>query len=144
MQAIKDFVERMFKAKKTTREDQETIDVLIQMLNEKVEDLKEQGLSESDAIDKTIAEFGDADDYYHPHMEREKRRHKRNKTINHYKNDLLFASLSTLLIIAMMTFINIALNYYYDVWVLWFIIPSLGILFWPLSLLYKLLNRRGE
>ncbi len=144
MRAIKDFVEGMFKSKKTRQEVQETIDVLIQMLTEKAEDLQEQGMTESEAIDKTIAEFGDADDFYHPHMEREKKRHIRKKTVKHYKNDLLFASLSTLLIIAMMAFINIALNHYFEVWLLWFIIPSLGILFWPLSLLYKLLNRKGE
>ncbi len=141
MKEIEQFVNRLFSSKTQSKEDKETVPILIEMLEEKVEDLKEEGMNESDAIDKTIAEFGEIDDYYHPHMDKEKRRHKRQKTIEHYKNDLLFSALSTAIIIAIIGFVNL---YYFPQYGPWFIVPALGILFWPLSLLYKLLNKKGE
>ena len=138
MQEIKEYVHRLFKH---TRHQQETINQIIEMLVEKVEDLKETGFSERDAIHKTIVEFGDLEDYYIPTMEREKRRYKRKKTIQHYRNDLLFASFSTCIIIGILAIVNI---FYFRDYGYWFIIPSLGLLFWPLSLLYKLLNKKGD
>jgi len=141
MKAIESFVRRMFKAKKISDVDQETMEILIQMLTEKVEDLKEQGMDEADAIDKTIDEFGEIDDYYHPKMDREKRRHRRIKTIRHYRNDLLFAALSTVLIAGILAIVNIMYFWHHGPW---FIVPTLGLLFWPLSLLYALLNKKSD
>ncbi len=141
MKAIESFVRRMFRAKKITKEDKESMEILTQMLIEKVEDLKEQGMSDDDAIDKTIDEFGEIDDYYHPKMAREKRRHHRIKTLRHYRNDLLFASLSTVLIAGILGYVNLV--YFWD-YGPWFIVPTLGLLFWPLSLLYALLNKKSD
>ncbi|GEM_PF-576709 len=139
---IETFVKRAFKhhAPKDV-----SVDQLIEMLEEKVEDLQEEGYSESEAVDKTIAEFGDANDYYAPHIEREKRRHKRRKTLAHYKNSFLFASLGTLLIIVILLFINFVLLRDTEYLSLpWSPVLALGVLFWPLSLLYKFLNRKGD
>ncbi|MFW5841933.1 MAG: hypothetical protein ACOCU2_01455 [Bacillota bacterium] len=141
MKAIDDFIHHLFKKQKKTTETEETIRILIEMLTEKVEDLKEQGYEENEAIDKTINEFGELDDFYHPNMDKEKKRYKRQKTIEHYRNDLLFSTISSAIIIGILAFVNI--EYFLDAG-LWFIIPSLGILFWPLSLLYKLLNKKGD
>lgn len=141
MKKIEQFVKRLFKKQPSTEENKETIQVLIEMLIEKVEDLEEQGLSQEEAIDKTIIEFGELDDFYHPQMDKEKRRYKRQKTVNHYRNDLLFSAISSVLIIGIIIFVNVQYFWEYGPW---FIVPTLGILFWPLSLLYKLLNKKGD
>lgn len=138
MKEIDQFVKRLFKKEPPQKEN---LNIIKEMLYEKVEDLKDAGLSEKAAIDKTITEFGDLEDFYLPNVEKEKKRYKRQKTIRHYKNDLLFASLSTLIIIAILFTVNI--NYFRSYgW--WFIVASLGVLFWPLSILYKFLNKKGE
>ncbi len=141
MKEIKQFVDKLFKPYQKTPETLDTIEKLNEMLTEKVEDLIEQGIEKSEAIHKTIVEFGELDEIYKDVLKQEKRRYKRQKTIQHYRNDLLFSSLSTLFIIGLFLFINLQ---YITNYGLWFIIPSIGILFWPLSLLYKLLNKKTE
>lgn len=141
MKEIKRFVDTLFKQYDKTPETLEMMQKLIEMLNEKVEDLIEQGISEEEATHRAIVDFGELDNVYKEILIKEKRRYKRQKTVNHYKNDLLFASLSSLFIILLFLFINLQYLLEYG---LWFIIPSIGILFWPLSLLYKLLNKRNE
>ena len=138
MQEIEKYVHRLFK---NTPHQEATVNQIIEMLCEKVEDLKEAGFTEKDAVHKSIVEFGDLEDYYIPSIDKEKRRYKRIKTIQHYRNDLLFASLSTCIIVGILAGVNLI---YFRNLGYWFIIPSLGLLFWPLSLLYKLLNRKGD
>lgn len=145
MKEIHKFVQRLFKEHHLDKKDPDAMQKLIEMLEEKVLDLTENGLSEEEAVHKTIIEFGELEDYYAPLMKKENKRYKRQKTINHYKNDLLFSSLSTLIIIAILMTINIQIRLtYIEDFGYWFIIPSLGVLFWPLSLLYKFLNKKGE
>lgn len=143
MKAIETFVKQLFKRKFKNVEDDDAQAKLIEMLKEKVEDLKESGLDEKEAIHKAIVEFGELDDYYKPFADKEVRRYKRNKTIRHYTNDLLFSLIASALIIGILIFVNL---YYIKPNVAghWFVIPSLGILFWPAALLYKLLNKKGE
>lgn len=138
MKEIDQFVKRLFKDQPPQKEN---LEIIKEMLYEKVDDLKDEGMSESDAIHKTIVEFGDIEDFYLPNIAKEQKRYKRQKTIKHYRNDLLFALLSTVLIIAILASVNLI---YFKDYGLWFIVPSLGVLFWPLSLLYKLLNKKGE
>ena len=141
MKKIDRFVEQLFKTYTKTLDTIEMMEKLKEMLKEKVEDLTEQGIELEEAIHKTIVEFGELDEVYQNLLEKEKRRYKRQKTIAHYRNDLLFASISSLFIIGLFLFINLQ---YLNDYGLWFIVPSIGILFWPLSLLYKLLNKKGE
>jgi len=138
MKEIDQFVKRLFKDQPPQKEN---LEIIKEMLYEKVDDLKDEGMSESDAIHKTIVEFGDIEDFYLPNIAKEQKRYKRQKTIKHYRNDLLFSLLSTVLIIAILASVNLI---YFKDYGLWFIVPSLGVLFWPLSLLYKLLNKKGE
>ncbi len=142
MKSIEQFIKRVFKH--NPPKDQ-SIEQLVEMLEEKVEDLKEEGYDEEDAIDKTIKEFGDLEDYDLPDMEKEKRRHMRIKTIKHHRNTLLFSGISSALIIALSLFLNFVL--FRDLGVLsepWSPVVAIGVLFWPLSLLYKLLNKKGD
>jgi len=136
MKAIKNFVKNTFKdIPKEKRE--EVIDNVTESLVEKVEDLIEQGLTEQEAIDKTVMEFGSVEDYFEEEIKPEGKT-KILKTIYHYRNDLLFSICSAAIIIGILIFANL----YYFPSVIWFVIPSLAVLFWPLAIMYNLLNKK--
>lgn len=136
MDPIHEFVKRLFKDQPKQKEIE---DYIIHALEEKVEDLKESGLSEDEAINQSILEFGDADDYYLPTLGKEKKRYKRRKTVEHYLNDLVFAVIGALLSIAIVVMINVL---YITEYGAWSAVVSIGILFWPLTIFYRWLNKR--
>ena len=136
MKKIDNFIKNTFKdLPKVKRE--EITKTVTESLIEKVEDLVEGGLTEIEAIDKTVEEFGNAEDYFEQ-VEKKYKKERRLKTIRHYRNDLLFSSVAATIIIGALVFINLV---YADV-VIWFVVPSLAVLFWPLAVLYNLLNKR--
>jgi len=136
MKKIDNFVRNTFKdLPKNKRE--EIISLVTVTLVEKVEDLVEGGLTEIEAIDKAVVEFGTVEDYFEL-IEKKEKKERRLKTIRHYRNDLLFSSVAATIIIGALIFINLV---YADV-VIWFVVPALAVLFWPLAVLYNLLNKR--
>ena len=138
MKQIYNFVKHLFKdVDKDKRE--EIIQLVTESLIEKVEDLIESGLSEKEAIDKTVLEFGTVEDYFNQSIKFAKKE-KRQKTIKHYGNDLLFSGVASGILIGIIIFID--LMYFPNI--LWSVIPSIGILFWPLAVLYNLLNKRAN
>jgi hypothetical protein len=138
MKQIKNFVKHTFKdVDKEKRE--EIIQLVTESLVEKVEDLIESGLSEKDAIDKAVVEFGTVDDYFNQSIKFAKKE-KRQKTLRHYGNDLLFSGVASVIIIGIILFINL----YFTPDLLWSIVPSIAVLFWPLAVLYHLLNKRAN
>lgn len=138
MKQIINFVKNTFKNLPKDEGRDEIILSVTETLLEKVEDLVESGLSEQEAIDKTVLEFGGADDYQE-RVEKKEKKEKRLKTLNHYRNDLLFSIVSVVIIIGVLVYVNL----YWFSGTLWFVIPALGLLFWPLSVLYHLLNKRA-
>lgn len=136
MKKINNFVKHTFKD--IPKEGKvEIINSVSEALTEKVEDLIEEGLTEQEAIDKTVIEFGTVEDYFDSSQKLEKKI-KRQKTINHYKNDLLFSVVGSIIIISIVLFVNLT----YAPSTLWFVIPSIAILYWPLAILYNLLNKK--
>jgi len=115
----------------------EIIESVTLSLTEKVEDLIETGMSKQDAIDKTVLEFGTIEDFF-DFNQKQIKKEKRRKTINHYKNDLLFSVVGTIITISILVYINL----YFFPNTLWVVIPSIAILWWPLAILYNLLNKR--
>lgn len=136
MKRIKNFVKHTFK-EVPKEERQDIIDQVTLTLIEKVEDLQEHGYTLDDAINKTVIEFGDASDYFNP-IDKPMRLIDRIKTIRHYRNDLLFSSIGALIIIGMLVFTNL----YYTGSIIWFVLPALAVLWWPLAVLYRYLNKR--
>jgi fatty acid desaturase len=134
MKQIKNFVKHTFKnVPKEKRE--EIIPIVTESLIEKVEDLIEKGYSEQQAIDQTVLEFGTAEDYFG----REKQFAKfRRKTLKHYRNDFLFSLIGAIIIIGMLVFTN--LYFFGDI--LWFVLPAIAVLWWPLAILYRFLNKK--
>ncbi len=140
MKRIDNFVERLYKHQP---DDAESKEALKQMLYEKVDDLvRDEKLSLEDAINRTIEDFGDETDYDLIGLAKEKRRYKRQKTLRHYRNDLLFSVIATILIGCIVMIANYTLLETYFPWLSFIVL--LGVLFWPLSLFYKLMNRRGD
>ena len=138
MKRIVNFVKHTFKdVPKGKRE--EIIESVSQILLEKVEDLMESGLTESEAIDKTVLEFGSVEDYFEKE-EKKQRRERRLKTIRHYYNDLWFSLIASVIIIGALVFVNL----YYAGSIIWFVVPALAVLFWPLAVLYNLLNKKAN
>lgn len=139
MNRIDEFVKEIFKNQPSV--DDETVENLKDLLNEKVEDLVEQGYDEEEAAIKTIEEFGDPEEFYLPNLEKDKKRYLRQTAVRRSKNALLFSFLSSLLIIAIVMVANFV---FFPEIGPWSILVALGILFWPLSVLYRLLNRKGD
>lgn len=142
MKQIINFVRNTFKDIPKNQGHDEIVLSVTETLLEKVEDLVESGMEEQAAIDKAVLEFGSIEDYLERIEKEEKKEHLR-KTLSHYKNDLLFSGVSTLIIIGVLAYINL---YWYAEFNenLYFIVPALGLLFWPLSVLYHLMNKKAS
>ena len=136
MKRIKNFVKNTFKnVPKDNRA--EIIDQVTQSLIEKVEDLVENGIEIDAAIDRTVLEFGSAEDY----LDEENKPVtliKRLKTLGQYRNDVYFSASGALIIIGMLIFTN--LTFSKDI--IWFVLPALAVLWWPLAVLYHYFNKR--
>ncbi len=138
MKKIENFVKNSLKGYKG--EDKETvITEITEMLTEKVEELIEEGLSEQEAIDQTVVEFGSLEEFLG-----EKKKVKVPKNRKQRINDFMFSIGGSSIIITMLVLFNVfilndLLNppYTYFIYV---IIPA--ILFWPLSMIYSYFNTR--
>lgn len=135
MNNIKKFVSRLLKDFFNEEDKKELIEILTTSLEEKVDDLVEQGKSREEAIETSIQEFGDADDVLEAFPE-----FKRNKEsiVRKRRNQVLFSSCSYLIITALAVYINFEFLPGY----LWFIFIAIGLLFWPLVMLYLYLSVR--
>lgn len=134
MKRIVNFVKNTFKH--LPKEERKAIVESVTLsLTEKVEDLVEGGLELDEAINKTVVEFGTVDDYFD--QEKKAKRFKRFKSLAHYRNDLYFSLVGSAIVIGMMVFINL----YFSPDLLWFVIPTIAILWWPTIIAYHLLNK---
>lgn len=141
MKEIINFVKNTFKDLPKRQGRDEIVLLVTETLLEKVEDLVESGMDQQEAIDKSVLEFGSVEDYLE-RIEKEEKTDKRRKTLAHYRNDVLFSLVSTVLIVGVLAYINL---YWLDRFsgILWFIVPAIALLFWPLSVLYHLMNKRA-
>lgn len=137
MKQLENFVKNTFK--NYPKEDREQlIKSITEMLTEKVEDLMEKGLSEQDAIDKAVMEFGTLEDY-EDKPRKVARRLKARKTIKQYKYDIFFSVGGSLIIIGMLIFVDLQ---YTTSKVIWFVLPALAVLWWPLATIYRYLLKK--
>lgn len=136
MNNIKKFVTRILKDFFNEEDKKELIEILTTSMEEKVDDLVEQGQSREKAIEQAISEFGNSNDVLEAFPEHEK---VKKNIVKKRQNQLIFASLAYLIISGLSAFINI-------VWLfpesLWFIFVCIGLLFWPLVMLYNYLMAR--
>ena len=137
MKTIKNFVKNTFKDYPKEERDR-LIESITEMLIEKVEDLMDKGYSEQDAVDKAVMEFGTVEDYEEK-PKKMNRKLKRQKTLRHYKNDIMFSLGGFIITTGILVFIDL---YYTSTRVIWFVIPVLALLWWPLATFYRYLNKK--
>jgi hypothetical protein len=138
MKHIRNFVKNTFKNYPKEERDQ-LIQSITEMLIEKVQDLMDKGLSEQEATDKAIMEFGTIEDY-EDKPKKIKRKLVIDKTIRHYRNDVMFSAGGSLIIIGILLYIDFT----YTPTIRWSLIPSFALLFWPLATIYRLFNKKAS
>lgn len=136
MKKIKNHVDDLFKNVPDSEQKEQIKQEIVENLEEKVFDLMAQGKDEEDAINKAIVDFGDIDE-----IEKElgvKLPSPKKKNMS--KIDLGFSIWGSALIIALVVFIN----FYYTPHIIWFVYPTFGVLWWPLSMFYRWLRIRQK
>jgi len=139
MKEIDNFLKKILKKRDIAEKE---LEKLKEMLEEKVDDLEEKGYTHEEALKKTFEDFGDPDEDFFENLRKERKKEKRRKTIHHYRNDLLFSLIASALIIGILFILNHTLLEIHAPWLA--LVLTLGVLFWPLSLLYKFLNKKGD
>ena len=137
MKQLENFVKNTFRNYPKEDRDQ-LIESITEMLTEKVEDLIEKGYSEQDAIDKAVMEFGTLEDY-EDKPRKVARKLKTRKTVKQYKYDIFFSVGGSLIIIGMLIFVDLQ---YTSTKVIWFVLPALAVLWWPLATIYRYLLKK--
>ena len=135
MNKIKSFVSKLLKGYFNDEDKKELIEILTTSLEEKVDDLVEQGTPMEEAIEKSINEFGDTSDVLEAFPEMKKRK----GIIKTRKNQLIFSIIGYLIIVGLAIFINFSFFEFFARF-LWFIIVLIALLFWPLTMLYRYLS----
>ncbi len=133
MNKIKNHVDELFKDIPKSEEKEIIKQEIFQNLEEKVYDLVAQGKEEEDAVNKAIVEFGNIDEIKSELGVYNVNRDGDGKRIERAKIDLNFSIWGSILIIALMVFINL----YYSPSTIWFVYPTFAILWWPLSMFYR-------
>ena len=133
MNNIKKFVTKILKGFLNDEDKKELIEILTTSLEEKVDDLVELGATREEAIKQSIQEFGDESDVLEVLSKYENR-----EIIKYRLNKLMFSSLAYIII----TGLTIYVNYQFVPTYNWFLFVAIGLLFWPLTMLYLYLNVR--
>ncbi|XMB71898.1 permease prefix domain 1-containing protein [Mycoplasmatota bacterium WC30] len=135
MNNIKKFVSNILKGLFNEEDKKELIEILTTSLEEKVDDLVEQGNTREEAEGKAINEFGDSHDILSAFPENEK-----NKTqiVKKKRNQFAFSFGSYLIITGLAIYVNLV----FLPGPLWFFFIAIGLLFWPLVMLYHYINVR--
>ncbi len=135
MNRIKKFVSNLLRDTFTDEDKKELIEILTTSLEEKVDDLVEQGTPVDEAIDMSIKEFGEAKDVLEAFPDKEVLKQRR---VNMRKNQFLFSFFAYLLICGIAIFLNLSfLEFFKDF--KWYVIIVIGVFFWPLVMLYRYL-----
>lgn len=137
MKTIREYIEKLFKDIPNSNDKVSMMEDIISNLEEKVLDLMNEGKEEEDAINKTIVEFGDVSEIKDEFSDSYKYKNDKRKK---YRNYFAFSVGGTILIAAMLVFAN----YYYTPQIIWYVIPTIGVMWWPLTMLYKWLTSRDK
>ncbi len=135
MNKIKAYLSKLFKDLLNDEDKKELIEILTVSLEEKVDDLVEQGTPVDEAIDQSISEFGDAEDVLVAFPEIKKKK----KLINKRKDQFYFSLWAYLIVVGLSVFFNLSFYQFFQEFK-WFIMVIIAVLFWPLTMLYRYLR----
>ena len=135
MNKIKIFVSKLLKDFFNDTEKKELIEILTTSLEEKVDDLVEAGTPLDEAIEKSISEFGDAQDVLVAYPELNKKKQQ----IKKRKHQFLFSLWGYIIVSGIAIFINFTFIEFFDN-ILWFVVILIALLFWPITILFRYLS----
>lgn len=133
MNNIENKIEGLFKDVPNSKRKSEVLQEIKQNLNEKVEDLISQGMTENEAVQKTIDDFGDIHEIRKELVGSAQLTESKNIGLS-----LAFSVWGGLLITALMVFINL----YYSPRSIWFVYPVFAVVWWPMSMYFHWLNKK--
>lgn len=135
MNRIKKFVSNLLRDLFSEDDKKELIKILTTSLEEKVEDLVEQGTPVDQAIERSIQEFGSAQDVLEAFPQQNQR------ILKQRKSQFRFSVFGYLVIVGITLFINLQ---WLDVFkqIYWFIMVAIGTLFWPAAMMYRYLLKK--
>lgn len=139
MKTIRNHVDHLFR---DVPENEETLlmkEEIIENLEEKVDDLIREGKSQEDAMNKAIVEFGDISEIEQAFQEEESKPAPHWLKKSQARLNLEFSLWGSALLITLFAFIN----FYYTPTVIWFVYPTFGVLWWPLSLFFHWRKQKG-
>lgn len=134
MNKIKRFVSKLLKGYFNDQDKKELIEILTTSLEEKVEDLIEQGTPVEEAIDRSIKEFGSTEDVLDAFSDQAsvlKTQAKKKRM-----SQLSFSIFSYFIIVGLTVFINLTFIDFFKEF-LWFVIVAIALLFWPAVMAYR-------
>jgi len=134
MNKIKSFISKLLKDYFTDKDKKELIKLLTTSLEEKVDDLVEQGTPRDEAIKQSINEFGDTDDVLSAFPDKQRRA----SMIKKRKTQVFYSIWGYIIIVGLTIFINFTFYEFFDK-ILWFVIVCIGLLFWPITMIYRYL-----
>lgn len=135
MNNIENEIEKLFKDVPNSKRKKEVLLEIKQNLNEKVEDLISQGMTENEAVRKTIVDFGDINEIRKELVSSARLNESKNASLS-----LAFSIWGGLLITALVVFINL----YYSPRSIWFVYPVFAITWWPMSMYFHWLHKKTD
>ncbi|QWB99679.1 hypothetical protein KHQ88_05815 [Mycoplasmatota bacterium] len=134
MNKIKSFITKLLKDYFNDKDKKELIKILTTSLEEKVDDLVEEGTSRDEAIKRSISEFGDTEDVLSAFPEKQRKA----SIIKKRKTQVFYSIWGYIIIVGLTIFINFTFYEFFDK-ILWFVMVCIGLLFWPITMLYRYL-----
>jgi len=134
MNKIKSFISKLLKDYFNDKDKKELIELLTTSLEEKVDDLVEQGTPRDQAIQQSINEFGDTDDVLSAFPSKQ----RKGELIKKRKTQVFYSIWGYIIIVGLTIFINFTFYEFFDK-ILWFVIVCIGLLFWPITMIYRYL-----
>lgn len=131
---IKRFVSKLLKDYFNESDKKELIEILSTSLQEKVDDLIEQGTPVEEAIDRSIKEFGSTEDVLDAFNDQSAKLKTEMKIRR--KHQMNFSIFSYLIIIGLMIFFNLTFLEFFRNF-LWFVAIAIALLFWPVTMAYR-------
>ncbi|MGD9762023.1 MAG: permease prefix domain 1-containing protein [Candidatus Izemoplasmatales bacterium] len=135
MNKIKSFVSKLLKDIFNDQDKKELIEILTTSLEEKVDDLIEGGTPLDEAINKSITEFGDVEDFLVAYPEL----NKKSEIIKRRKHQFIYSLLGYLIISGIAIYVNFAFIQFFAN-ILWFVLILIALLFWPITMLFRYLS----
>lgn len=126
MNEIVNYVERAFSGIAETKKKADIMREIAESMENNANRLINEGKDYEDAVNKAIVDFGDLNEIIDEL--KEKTENQKNRSLS----SLWFSVIGSLVVIALVIFINL----YYTPDSIWWVYPAFGVLWWPLCMFF--------